>query len=62
MMVYEDKISKLTQYIDNMTKIKNKAAVDDAYTRDHYRNEVFEMLDKLIDSRTKMPTFNDLAV
>jgi hypothetical protein len=27
-----------------------------------YRVEVLDMLDKLIDSRPKMPTFNDLAM
>jgi hypothetical protein len=42
---------------------EEKESFDDEGTlRNKCRDEVIEMLDKLIDNRTNMPTFNDLAV
>jgi hypothetical protein len=31
-------------------------------TKEAYRNEILDTLDRLIDSSTKMATFNDLAM
>jgi hypothetical protein len=52
MMGYEDDRSRL---------VYRQIKQDDCEARDFYRAEVMDMLDKLIESSTKMPTFNDLA-
>ena len=58
-MAYEDGLSKMMSKSRKSNELSDEDIIE---MREMYRNEVLEMLDKLIDSNTKMPTFNDLAI